>query len=435
MLTLNKLKSPVTNKIGPRPLEMFNIHSKEYETPETVLSQLGSDAYKLNCFSGPSTNYGNGKSTDNAGVQDFGMGFEVQSSRIILRVSNRRRKARNCTTEFTLSGHNLGIHQGLQILLVKSKSETRTASGYSNTGNANVIPGSSFTSGAIRPDFPSVERYYLIAFDPDLCHIVETPVVVNNSQYNIWHVQADTAVRAQTWELGDDVKAFYGEEGRMYAMYVTLSGIDYLKAARLCQTEVAPPSELYTDWIEWVIDSSIEELVTNTDQKDIVKAKQWIAPVVKYSEQFRDAEEIYRVGHLRFVRLADGTIGGKSDSVLDHVQWYGVMPILNVENSVQITLDDSYFKYHTHNGCKDACEHVTLELTNGKYAVDVNKTCFYYGKRFKYPHGKKAWILSMLANSQVIIEKTIADRIIPVGQVEDMSNIAYNDDDDFLNRF
>ena len=40
----------------------------------------------------------------------------------------------------------------------------------------------------------------------------------------------------------------------------------------------------------------------------------------------------------------------------------------------------------------------------------------------------------MLANSQVIIEKSIADRIIPVGQMEDMSDIAYNDDDDFLNR-
>ena len=40
----------------------------------------------------------------------------------------------------------------------------------------------------------------------------------------------------------------------------------------------------------------------------------------------------------------------------------------------------------------------------------------------------------MLANSQVIIEKSIADRIIPVGQMEDMSDTA-NDDDDFQIEF
>jgi len=38
------------------------------------------------------------------------------------------------------------------------------------------------------------------------------------------------------------------------------------------------------------------------------------------------------------------------------------------------------------------------------------------------------------ANAQVTIEKSIADRIIPVGEMEDMSNIAFNSNDDFLNR-
>lgn len=413
---------------------MFNIHTKEYETPETTKATIGT-TYVLNRMSGPSTNYGNGKRSDNAGVQDFGMLMPCSTSNVKLMTSERRLKARNCTTEFALSGHNLGIHNGLQILLIKSTSETREMNQYSSQGNANIVPGPNFT-GKLRADFPTIERYYLLAFDPDLCHIVERQV----GDEVIWYIQADTSEKATEWSVDNDLRVFYDskseeDNGRVYMMFTSLAGIDYLKAAKLCQnTDVAPPSDLYDNWVKWVLDSAIEELIMTTDQKDIVKAKQWIAPVVKYSEQFKDAKEIYRVGHLRFVRLADGAIGGKSDSVLDHVQWYGVMPILNVENSVQITLDQSYFNYHTHTACKEACQHVTLELTNGKYAIDVNKTCFYYGKRYKYPYGKKAWILSMLANSQVIIEKSIADRIIPVGQMEDMSDIAYNDDDDFLNR-
>jgi hypothetical protein len=417
---------------------MFNIFSKEYELPETAKSELGTETHPLNSLSGENVHsYTNGKRTDNAGVQDFGMSWTNDTSRVRMHAQARRLKARNCTTEVKLSGHNFGIHRGLQVLLIKSTMETREQSQYNHGGDASVIPGTTFT-GPLRADFPPVERYYLIAFDPDLCHIVERAVEQDGTVHNIWHIQADTEIKATKWAIDGEIEAFYesSEEGkgRLYGMYVSLTGIDYLQAAKICQKSVAPPTEIVEQWVDWVLDSSIEELVNTTDQKDIVKAKKWIAPVVKYNEQFKDAEEIYRVGHLRFVRLADSTIGGKSDSVLDHLQWFGVMPILNVEKSVQITLDGNYYKQHTSNGCNDACNHETLELTEGKYAIDVNKTCFYYGKKYIYPHGKKAWILSMLANSQVIIEKSIADRIAPVTSMDDMSNIAYNDDDEFLNR-
>jgi len=417
---------------------MFNIHSKEYEQPETIKNELGTETHPLNSLSGSNAgHYSNGKRTDNAGVQDFGMSFTNDNSRVKMMAFPRRLKARNCTTEIALSGHNFGIHRGLQVLLIKSTTETREQSQYSHSGDASVVPGTSFT-GALRPDFPAVERYYLIAFDPDLCHIVERNVAQDGVDHNIWYIQADTEIKADKWAIDGEIEAFYDSseegKGRMYGMFVSLSGIDYLQAAKLCQVPSPISTEIVEPWVNWVLNSSIEELVHTTDQKDIVKAKKWIAPVVKYNEQFKNAEEIYRVGHLRFVRLADSTIGGKSDSVLDHLQWFGVMPILNVESSVQITLDQNYYKQHTANGCNDACEFETLELTSGKYAIDVNKTCFYYGKKYVYPHGKKAWILSMLANSQVIIEKTIADRIAPVNSMDDMSNIAYNDDDDFLNR-
>lgn len=411
---------------------MLNLNSRESELPERELTELGTTNVFNRLKGSGHSSYG-GPRTDNAGLLDFDIQIEKSGAYVRLETSARRRRARNATTEFTIEGHNLGIHRGLQVLILKVTSETREQSQYSNSSNANVIPGPNF-NGPLRPDFPPIEKYYLLAFDPDKGHIVV-------EAQDVWYLQFDTPVMAVKRNIGTDVDvALDKESGEVYAMYVSLTGLDYLKGAKLC-TNFATPSDGpgikeapgLGEWVNWAIDSAIDDLYATEEELTAVKGKVWTAPIVKYNEQFKDAEDIYRVGHLRFVRLADGTVGGNSNNVVDHVQWYGIVPILNVEKSMSIALDSNYFKFHTDSSCS-VCNQTVLELPPGKYAIDVNKTCFYYGKTFSYPYGKKAWILTMLANAEVIIEKSIADRIIPVGEMEDMSNIAYNDDDDFLNR-
>ena len=163
---------------------MFNIHTKEYETPETTKATIGT-TYLLNRMSGPSTHYGNGKKrSDNAGVQDFGMLMPCSTSNVKLMTSERRLKARNCTTEFTLSGHNLGIHNGLQILLIKSTSETREMNQYSSQGNANIVPGSHFTENCVQIFLLSSDTIYS-PLTLTLCHIVERQV----GEEVIWYIQ------------------------------------------------------------------------------------------------------------------------------------------------------------------------------------------------------------------------------------------------------
>jgi len=416
---------------------MFNLNTREHNPPEhkALTETLGVDVYALNCLAGTiHSHYGNGNRCDNAGLLDFSLKITDFGGGFKLHTTPRRNKARNATSEFSFGGHNLGIHCGLNIILLKVTSETREQSQYSSGGGHNEIPGPNFT-GKIRPDFPPIEQYYLIAFDPDECHLVRT------GTGHAWYVQCDTTIKAGKKVSSDESIniRFCSSSGKIYGMTSKLSGMDYLMAARVCNmtnSDEGPSvgeGPAITNWVSWSLNNCLDELSASQEEKENVKAKTWIAPVVKYSEQFKDAENIYHVGHLRFVRVADGMVGNNSSHVLDHVQWYGIIPILNVEKSMDVTLDNHYFNYYTDNGCK-VCNQVSLELPPGRYAIDVNKTCFYYDKSYKYPHGKKAWILSMLANSQVVIEKNITDRIMPVGEIQSMANIAYNDDDDFLNR-
>jgi len=415
---------------------MYELNTRTYEIPERIIEEIV-NTVSFNRFKGTGgSSWSDGERTDNAGLLDFKMQISKGHNNVLrFMCSARRLKARNATTEFTIEGANLGVFQGLQVMIMKVTSETREGNQYSNSGQPNVIPAPNFSTRNLREDFPPVEKYYLWAFDPDKAHLV-------TEAHDVWYLQCDTTTPTKYYTVGDEINIAYNPEtSEVYGMHIAMTGLDYLKSAKLCTMLNKTPENgpTITDapglnsWLEWLIESSIDDAIASNEEIASVKGKEWIAPVVKYNEQFKEAEEIFRVGHLRFVRLAEGGQGSGSNSVVDHVQWYGIIPVLNVEKSMNITLDHMYYQFHTDNACS-VCSCTNLELPPGKYAIDVNKTCFYYGKGYTYPHGKKAWILTMLANAQVIIEKSIADRIIPVGEMQDMSNIAYNDSDDFLNR-
>ena len=94
---------------GLTPLDMFNIHSKEYEQPETIKNELGTETHPLNSLSGSNaSHYSNGKRTDNAGVQDFGMSFTNDNSRVKIIAFDRGEIWSQCASKGS-AGNNRSI--------------------------------------------------------------------------------------------------------------------------------------------------------------------------------------------------------------------------------------------------------------------------------------------------------------------------------------
>lgn len=420
---------------------MFNVLTKEFSSSGNFL-EIGTADYPWKAIRGRNNR------TDNSGLLEFDTETRKSGNAATFGFGDRALRARNCRTEVYIQGKFIGMHRGLQWSLLQARSETRKIGQYQSY-NITELGADSFKNCELRGDFPSITRYYLIGIDPDICHISTTSANYSlcAENPNMWYLSHDGVIKTE----GDDdssVKLITTEIGELVYFTSKLSGLDYIRAAtefdgmNIEDTKVSdftdstyPHAHSCREWVNWHFDDALESLELKNELKGNIKLRPWNAPIVKYSEQFKEAEAVSTVGHLRFARLADAIQTGiKPSSVVDLIQWHGIIPVLNVQKEVVIKMSGNYFSHLSNNACGKTCQHSNLVLTSGQYAIDVNTACFFYGKKYNYPHGKKAWILTALVNGEITIDSNFTDRIVPVGSTMVDHSTVMLEDDDFLNR-
>ena len=199
-------------------------------------------------------------------------------------------------------------------------------------------------------------------------------------------------------------------------------------------------------WITNKFNRDLKNISLKKSEKELASTLDYDKPQVLYKKQFNNAEEILHVGHLRFRRVADANLQKSGSTVIDLIEWYGIIPILNVPKTVSFACSAEYFKHHPNSarfietpnagvlGCTN-CTLDNLELPSGRYVIDIDSECLFGKNDYRYAYTKKGWILSSLANMTVEIDNDTVDRIMPIDHDGLIVKDVVVEDDDFLNRF
>ena len=426
---------------------MYNFQTKESE-PIDVDPILGVGDY-------PWEDFGKGSistRTDNHNLQTFSIklvsvnNYNNNHKRQTIGLSCRAKtNSRQARTEIQPSGLFLCNSNGLQWYLLKCDYATKDITGnqwgsaYHRGARTN---GEAWNGNGYRErtDFKPGSRIYLIAIDAVRAYPNQ---VYRKDNYNTWGIVADNVTKINTNDK--DVLISTGKNGSegLIITYVSKAkGLDYIMANRIwnmleatMQSQITDEEfEMITNWTSNKLERDIEDYDLAMKARKEVKDLEIDPLRVKYAQQFKNAEEILRVGHLRFARVSDANIQKSGNSVIDLIEWYGIIPVLNVPKTVVFDCNEQYFTYHSNAVC-GLCVNDNLELPSGRYVIDIDSHCFYYHSNYKYKYSKKAWILSSLANMSVTIDNSVIDRIIPIGADGVKITGIVTEDDDFLNRF
>ena len=407
--------------------------------PIDVEPILGSDSFVWADFGKGSVK----SRTDNSQLQDFRIKLQditkyhagsVKKRKIIGLDNRAMTNSRQARTEIQPTGIFLCNNNGLQWYLLKCDYSTKDLSGnsYSSQYHRSGRTGGDAWDNNYneRKDFKSGSRYYLIGLDPLLAY---PSMVFAESNYQTWGIAADGVKALKSSD--DDVLFVTSKDETFLVAYITkCKGLDYILADKVYLNLTETGEEKLIDWIDNIFSRDVENYQLGIKAKKEVKTVEFDPLKVKYAQQFKDAKEILRVGHLRFARVSDANPQKTGNSVIDLIEWYGIIPVLNVPKTVIFDCNKEYFVHHTNSVCGQ-CKHDNLELPSGRYVIDIDSHCFYYHSNYKYKYTKKAWILSSLANMSVTIDNSVVDRIIPIGEEGIKVQGIAVEDDDFLNRF
>ena len=385
--------------------------------------------------------------TDNHNLQDFSLNVTNLNtngnSRKILGLNQTAlTNSRAARTEISTDGKFLCNVLGLQWFLLKCDYTTKDKIGsiysgphssYHRDGVTGGPPWNDETIYKQRTDFREGDRYYLIAIDPARVYPNTAYRSNNYGSQNIrsWGFVADSMKALDTADK--DVQVLLDSAKEYLTCYTSKArGLDYIMASRLWENTLL--EDTAKSWVQNMFNRDIENHDLNVTAKAESKALQISSYGNNYGEDFKNAEEILRVGHLRFKKVSDANFQKSGSSVIDLIEWYGIVPVLNVPKTVVFDCAHQYFVHHTNVVCKN-CNNDNLELPRGRYLIDIDSDCLYNHGNYKYKYSRKAWILSSLANMRVTIDNDVTDRIIPISDDEvNIVGIA-TEDDDFLNRF
>jgi hypothetical protein len=390
---------------------------------------------------------GSGKVNSRAGtqqMQQFGMtlldsGSNTKALSFDVRAVTNNRAAR---TETKVEGQHLCNHGGLQwyLLKVDYATKNRNSGGYSYGGTnyqyhiCGVTGDEIWTTGyEPRSDFPAGTRYYLIGLDSDIVYVTDCFTERNNQRF--WGFVAKIETKKTYNKNG--IIFTYGNGGKdpRLAHYASkLTGLNYVRAIEIWKGEgdMGQTQKIH-EWVTWMLEDDICSMKLLKQEREIVSQIKWDTPEVRYAEQFKNVDEVLRVGHLRFTRISDANAQKKANSVIDLLEWYGIIPILNVPKTVNFTVNTRYFKHFAESLC-EVCKNTNLELDSGRYAIDIDGGCFFGNYNYRFADTKKGWILTSLANMEVVIDTDITDRIIPIGNSGLIIEGIVVEYDEFLNR-
>jgi len=386
--------------------------------------------------------------TDNHNLQDFDLKLTSVNSagdkRKILGLNHTAlTNSRAARTEISTDGKFLCNTQGLQWYLLKCDYTTKDKVGsiysgvnaqYHRNGVVNGAPWNDETIYKQRADFKSGNRYYLIAIDPNRAYpntAYRSNTYGNSTQS--WGIVADSMSSLKMTDK--DVRFLLDSTEEFLTCYTSKArGLDYIMASRFWDA-VSTDEDAAASWVQNMFDRDLENHDLNVIAKaDTAKYMHISSYGNNYGEDFKNAEEILRVGHLRFKKVSDANFQKSGSSVIELIEWYGIVPVLNVPKTVVFDCSHQYFVHHTNVLCK-SCNNDNLELPRGRYVIDIDTDCLYNHGNYKYKYSRKAWILSSLANMRVTIDNDVTDRIIPVNADEVKIAGIVTEDDDFLNRF
>ncbi|MAZ97652.1 MAG: hypothetical protein CMP53_09045 [Flavobacteriales bacterium] len=421
---------------------MYNYKLQHFE-PSDAEVKIGVGQFAWNFFGKIRCN---GR-TDNHNLQDFtltvsNLNTNGNARKILGLNQTALTNSRAARTEISTDGKFLCNVLGLQWFLLKCDYTTKdkigsTYSGphssYHRDGMTGGAPWSDETIYKQRTDFPEGDRYYLIAIDPARVY-PNTAYRSNNygsQTVRSWGFVADSMKALDTADK--DVQVLLDSTGEYLTCYTSKArGLDYIMASRLWENSLQ--EDTAKSWVQNMFNRDIENHDLNVIAKAESKTLQISSYGNNYGEDFKNAEEILRVGHLRFKKVSDANFQKSGSSVIDLIEWYGIVPVLNVPKTVVFDCAHQYFVHHTNVVCKN-CNNDNLELPRGRYVIDIDSDCLYNHGNYKYKYSRKAWILSSLANMRVTIDNDVTDRIIPISDDEvNIVGIA-TEDDDFLNRF
>ena len=428
---------------------MYNINTDVSETVGQITPIVGPDTpYLWSAFGSAKVN----SRTDNNNMQNFKMNITNSGNNGSIVGLNHRAttNSRNARSEIHIQGRFLRNTNGLQWYIMRADYSTkdRAASGYGGPGyhyhSRGATDGGPWNDEAqytARTDFSPGTRYYLFGIDSDITY-VNNGFATNsyNADEPSWGFISSIG-KSDTMKTRDTEITFSKEEKGRIAIYVSkMSGLDFVKASAVWkQTTV----DVNDNWFTNKLKRDVEEVRLARTEQTSAGTLDYDKPQVLYEKQFRNAEEILRVGHLRFRRVADANPQKSGSTVIDLIEWYGIIPILNVPKTVGFTVTAEYFKHHTNNaqslregntGPCNNCVLDNLDLDSGRYVIDIDSACFYASTNYRYKYSKKAWILSSLANMRVTIESDTIDRIMPISAEGLVVQGLVVDDDDFLNR-
>lgn len=386
--------------------------------------------------------------TDNHNLQDFslsvtGINSANGTKRKILGLNHTARtNSRAARTEISTDGKFLCNSLGLQWFLLKCDYNTKDKVGSTYSGTSAAYHRSGITNGTPwndeavykqRTDFRAGDRYYLIAIDPQLAY---PNTAFRQQNYNTaattsWGIVADTMEPVKN---GDKSVMFLldGTKNYLTCYASKAKGLDYILASRFW--EDSADNDEVSKWVQNIFNRDIENHTLSVMAKANSRELDYSSYGNNYGEEFKNADEILRVGHLRFRKVSDANFQKSGNSVIDLIEWYGIVPVLNVPKTVVFDCTQQYFIHHTNVVCGN-CHNDNLELPKGRYVIDIDSLCLYNHGNYKYKYNRKAWILSSLANMSVTIDNDVSDRIIPVGDDENKVQGIVTEDDDFLNRF
>ena len=391
--------------------------------------------------------------TDNANLQDFGLirtGTGTNNYAVSLDCSAKT-NSRMARTEIHTNGIYLVNAAGLQWYLLETTYNTKDRVSGSSYGGANYqyhrspeVGGEVWNDESAykqRPDFSPGKRYYLIGIDPS--HVYANECFRERNYMGSNYIRSWGFVSKMDTDKSlvtrDKIFAIQNSEnsGRLVCYVSKLEGLDFVQGSRIWKSYEESTHAGLTSWITSKLSRDLTEWKLKKQHKANISILEYDKPQVLYARQFKGegaSNEIVRVGHLRFRRVADANPTKKGNSVIDLIEWYGIIPILNVPKAVSFDCIPEYFKHHTNSMCL-LCSNDNLELQSGRYVIDIDSECLYYRRDYKYKYSKKAWILSSLANMRITIENDTIDRIIPIADDSLQTTEILVEDDDFLNRF
>ena len=389
--------------------------------------------------------------TENANLQDFGLSrTDTGTNNFAVSLDHSARtNSRMARTEIHTDGIYLMNAVGLQWYLLRADYNTKDrVSGSSYRGQyyqyhrSPEVGGEAWddeTAYKQRSDFSPGKRYYLIGIDPS--HVYANACFrergyTHNNYVRSWGFVCKMD-NQKSLVTEDKIFAIQNSEnsGRLVCYVSKLEGLDFVQGSNVWKNTGSHGG--LEPWISNKLSRDLTEWKLKKEHKANASILEYDKPQILYARQFKGkgaSNEIVRVGHLRFRRVADANPLKKGNSVIDLIEWYGIIPILNVPKAVSFDCIPEYFKHHTNSMCL-LCSNDNLELQSGRYVIDIDSECMYYRRDYKYKYSKKAWILSSLANMRITIENDTIDRIIPIADDSLQTTEILVEDDDFLNRF